>query len=143
MKRKTDTKLLTLAFGLIVISTALVMLALFTLTGQAQTRDDGYPAPIDYGYPIGYPVIDPYPVEYGYPIDIGYPIIPSYPDPIGYPAMEVVSEPTFAEESEAEEVEFEQVIKQPKQVAGHDIRVTVKQLIYIVQYYGKMLFLIR
>lgn len=160
MKRKTDTKLLVLAFGLIVIATVLVMLALFTLPGLAQTGADGYPAPIDEGYPIGYPidtgypvydpypvigypVIEPYPVEYSYPVDIGYPIIPSYPDPIGYPAGEVVSEPTFADEWQAEVIEFKQVIKQPKQVAGHDIRVTVKQLAYIIRHYGKMIFSIR
>ena len=127
MKHEKDTQLLSIAFALIVISVALVMLALSTLTGMAQV-DDGYPAPIDYGYPIGYPidegypiydpypvtgypVIEPYPVEYGYPVDvgypmdtgyptIGYPIDPLYPEPAGYP-VEVVSEPTFAEEWQA------------------------------------------
>lgn len=99
-----ETRNLSIAFGLIVMSTVLVMLALSTLSGLAQV-EDGYPAPIDYGYPIdfgypvdygypiydpypviGYPVIDPYPIEYGYPVDIGYPVFepvpaPDYPEP--------------------------------------------------------------
>ena len=86
-----DTRKLTVAFIVIGLSVVLVMLALSTLAGQAQ--DEGYPAPIDYGYPIGYPVdygypiYDPYPIEYGYPVDIGYPIfdpvpLPDYPEPV-------------------------------------------------------------
>ena len=86
MKTK-DARLLSITFGLIVWSTALVILALSTLTGLAQTEDDGYPVefgcPVYDPYPVtGYPVIEPYPVEYGYPV-------------------EVVSEPTFAEEWQA------------------------------------------
>ena len=121
MKNEKDARLLSIAFGLIVLSTVLVMLALFTLTGKAQV-DDGYPAPtddisypiywyvypdpsypapIDYGYPIGYPVIEPYPVEYGYPVDVDYPVFEPYPIDDGYPAVEVVSEPeTVQVESE-------------------------------------------
>ena len=92
MKNEKDTQLLSIAFALIVITVALVMLALFTLSGKAQA-DDGYPAPIDYGYPIGYPIYDPYPVEYGYPVEVGYPVFEPYPIDDGYPAVEVVSEP--------------------------------------------------
>ena len=84
--KKRNTGFLLIAFWAIVWSTALVILALSTLTGMAQV-DEGYP--VEFGYPvydpypvIGYPVIDPYPVEYGYPV-------------------EVVSEPTFAEEWQA------------------------------------------
>ena len=106
-----DTNLLSITFGLIVLSTVSVILALSTLSGLAQSEDNSdlfgypaptddigypiywygypdpsYPAPIDYGYPVGYPIYDPYPVI-GYPVDIGYPVfepvpMPDYPEPV-------------------------------------------------------------
>ena len=54
----------------------------FSYVATIVYADDGYPAPIDYGYPIGYP--DPLP---GYPVDTGYPVfepvpLPDYPKPV-------------------------------------------------------------
>ena len=165
--KKRETRILSIAFGLIVLSTALVMLALSTLTGMAQV-DEGYPAPIDYGYPIGYPidegypiydpypvtgypVIEPYPVEYGYPVDvgypmdtgyptIGYPIDPLYPEPAGYP-VEVVSEPT---EWQAEIEEVKEVIENVQPIENSRIYQTWQQIKVIVRHYvGKMLMFAR
>jgi len=143
MKNEKDTQLLSIAFALIVITVALVMLALFTLSGKAQA-DDGYPAPIDYGYPIGYPIYDPYPVEYGYPVDVGYPVFEPVPDPIGYPAVEVVSEPTFSDEWQAEMQEVREVIENVQPIETTPIYKIWQQLKVIVRhYYGQMIMRMR
>ena len=153
MKTK-ETKLLSIAFILMVLSVVLMTLALLTFPSLAQI-DDGYPAPIDEGYPIdygypiydpypvtGYPIVEPYPVDIGYPI-YAYPIIPSYPDPIGYPAIEAVSEPTFSEEFQAEVETVKQIIADTPPTTESRIYRTWTQLVFIVQHYGKMLFMAR
>lgn len=165
--KRNDTKLLSIAFGLIVMSTALVMLALSTLSGLAQSEDDWYPAPIDYGYPIGYPgdygypiydpypvigypIIEPYPIEYGYPVEVGYPIVDGYPDPL-YPEpvsdtykLETVSEPTFAKEWQAEIEEVKEVIENIQPFEKSKVYQTWQQVKAIVRHYvGKMLMFAR
>ena len=67
-----NTKRITVMLILAGLSVVLVMLALSTLPGMAQ--DEGYPAPIEIGYP------DPY---WGYPIEneiLGYPVVEGVPD---------------------------------------------------------------
>ena len=93
--KTNETKLLSIALGLIVLSAVLVMLALSTISAYA---DDGYPAPIDTGYPEpGYPVYYHYPAI-GYPeplpcYPIDYPVIPIdplYPEPVIQPSINPV-----------------------------------------------------
>ena len=60
-------KLLQVLVVLIII-VGIIMLA-FSYVATIVYADDGYPAPIDYGYPIGYPVLEPVP-------------LPDYPEPV-------------------------------------------------------------
>lgn len=98
-------KLLQVLVVLIII-VGIIMLA-FSYVATIVYADDGYPAPIDYGYPVGYPVdygypiYDPYPIEYGYPIDTVYPVfepvpLPDYPEPVA-PSSEPSSNPVQLE----------------------------------------------
>ena len=139
-------KLLQIITVLIII-VGIIMLA-FSYVATIVYADEGYPAPIDTGYPVdypidtGYPIYDPYPVI-GYPIFEGYPD-PLYPEPSSNPVqLQTVEEPTFIEEFQAEVETAKQIIEQPKQKTRPDIRVTIKHLVYIVQHYGKMLFVAR
>lgn len=130
----------------------IITVAIITLLGLALSfvtpaafADEGYPAPIDNGYPVwdGYPV----PIDYGYPIDSGY------PEPIGYaypePELEadftpatmtslVIDEPTFIEEVQIIIEELEE-IKDNQSEPRVNLRETIVQLVYIVKHYGRML----
>ena len=64
----------------LIIVVGIIMLA-FSYVATIVYADDGYPAPIGEGYPIGYPELLP-----GYPVYTGYPIfdpvqMPDYPEP--------------------------------------------------------------
>jgi len=92
-------KLLIVFIGVLVI---LLMAGLEIVQGE----DIGYPAPIDEGYPVGYPVDIGYPIDYGYPEPLpGYPIDEGYQIlfpwlPVGYPVeLEAVNNPVIPDSS--------------------------------------------
>jgi len=108
--------------------------------------DEGYPAPIDEGYPVGYPVDIGYPIfnpcdpnntEYVFacnPQNYGYPVDSLYPEP------EQKNRKSFREELQIEIETVKQIFENIPPKEESQIYQSFQQLKVITKYYfGKMI----